>query len=126
MKLRSDSRGMGMPGFLILVGIFGTLIWLLFQIIPFYYSYYELLGQVEAQADKALEFTDATIQKTLLKEIKSLEIPIDNPEDLKINRYAGKIVIELQYAEVLYVDLGDYGVYDLYVFPFDIHVERDL
>ncbi len=80
---------------------------------------------MEAQATKASVFTDAQISKELFRHIKKLEIPIDDPDQLKINRFEGKILIQLQYQEVLSIDLGEDRIYDLWVFPFDARVERD-
>lgn len=95
------------------------------QVIPFYYYYHELLGLMENQAAKASVFRDTDIRKVLMKKIKQLEIPIDEADDLKINRFNDKIVIDLEYEEILYIDLGDERVYDLHVFRFNPHVERE-
>ena len=120
----SDERGLSRLGVMILVLIISAGVWLGLHVIPFFYYYNELLGLMDAQAEKASVFTDAKIRKELMKKINKLQIPIDDPEDLKINRIDGKIVIDLKYEEVLYVDLGPDRVYDLYVFKFNPHVER--
>lgn len=120
-----EHKGASRLGYLILILIVVSAVFAGNQIFPFYYYYYELLGFMEAQADKATVFTDAEIRTTLSKKIKELEIPIDDPEELKINRFNGKIVIDLKYEEVFYLEFGD-KVYDLYVFKFNPHVERSI
>lgn len=95
------------------------------QVFPFYYSYYELKGLMESQAEKGGELKDGDIKRVLTKAIKKLDIPAD-PENLKINRYAGKIIIELKYSEVLFVDFGDGYDYDLWEFNFEPRAEKPL
>ena len=96
------------------------------QIIPFYYYYYDMLGQMEAQAKKATVNSDSEIRQYLLERIKKNEIPIESEDDLKINRFDGKIVIELSYEEVFYINLGEDRIYDLHVFEFDPRVEAQI
>ncbi len=117
-------RGISRIGLLFFLLIFSSALYLGFQIIPFYYYYYEFLGVMESQADKASVFSDAQIRKVLLKKIKELELPIGDPDELKINRFGGKIIIDLSYQEVLYIDIGE-KTYDLHVFKFNPHVERE-
>ena len=95
------------------------------QVFPFYYSYYELKGLMESQAEKANEFKDGDIKRVLTRAIKKLDIPAD-PEELKINRFSGKIIIELKYSEVLFVDFGGGYDYDLWEFNFQPRAEKPL
>ena len=108
---------------------FGSIVfcvgWVAYNVIPFYYSYYELLGQMDAQAVKASLFTDVQITQELMRWVKKLGIPIDRPDELKINRFEGKIVMEMNYDEVLSADLGEDRIYDLWVFHFNPRVERE-
>ena len=120
----SSDRGGSRLGFLLFALFLTAGLWVGYKVIPFFYYYNEILGLMDAQAAKASMFSDAKIRKELLKRIKKLEIPLDDPEDLMINRVDGKIIIDLKYEEVLYIDLGEDRVYDLYVFKFNPHVER--
>lgn len=117
-------RGASRAVILLFLLVLSAAIWVGFKVLPFFYYYNEILGLMDAQAAKASMFTDAKIRKELVKRIKKLEIPLDDPENLKINRVDGKIVIDLKYEEVLYLDLGEDRVYDLYVFKFNPHIER--
>ena len=91
-----------------------------------YYSYFELRGLMEAQAAKATVLRDDQIRRNIFKEIQRLEIPIQNAEDIGITRLEGKIIIELDYSEVLYVDFGETIDYNLYEFNFHPVVEHFL
>ncbi len=119
-------RGINALGLIFLSLLVGTSVYLAFRIFPFYYSYYEITGLMEAQAAKASVFTDDEMRTEILARIKKLEIPLDDPEDLKINRFSGKIVIELTYTEVLDIDLGEERQYDLWEFEFNPRAEHKL
>jgi hypothetical protein len=96
-----------------------------YQILPIFYNNAELSGQMQAQADLATVLSDEQIRGNLLAKIRRLEIPIDNDDDLKINRLNDKIVIELSYEETVYIEVGDWSR-DLYTFQFNPVVEQDL
>lgn len=125
-SMLKNASGMSRTGLLLVVLFISAGVFIGSQVLPFYYYYHELLGMMEAQARKASVFTDQEIRQTLLAEIKKLEIPIESPDELKVNRFNNKIVIELSYQEVLFLDLGGDRVYDLYVFEFNPRVEQPL
>lgn len=108
-------------GVLIVVLVIATSVFVGYQVFPFYYYFYEVQGLLEAQAQKASVFSDGEIRKTILEKVRKLEIPLEDPDSLKINRFDGKIVIEFEYDEVLFIDLSTPDqdrVYDLYTFHF--------
>ncbi len=97
------------------------------QVIRFYYSYYDLLGLMEAQAAKASVINDEQMRYTITKRIKELEIPIEDPEaELNIERTASEISISITYSEVLFIDLGEGREYDLWEFQFNPKAEGTL
>jgi hypothetical protein len=120
----NKTSGISRLGVLIFVLLVTIAVFVGNQVIPFYYYYYELLGLMESQAAKASVFSDAQIRKTITKKISELNIPINNHEDLKINRFGGKILIELYYEEVLFIEFGESWSYDLHTFKFNPRVER--
>lgn len=122
---RDNVRGLSRLGILILLLLVVSTVFVGYQVFPFYYYYYELEGLMQSQADKASVFTDEEIRKNIMEKVEKLEIPIDDPEDLKINRFDGKIAIELEYQEVLELDYGE-KTYDLHVFNFHPHVEQSI
>lgn len=106
--------------FILLFLIAGYVGW---NVVPFYVYYYDILGMMEAQAKKASVFKDSEIRQTLLERIHKLELPVESDDDLKINRFDDKIIIDLQYQEVFFVDLGEDRVYDIWYFDFNPHIE---
>jgi hypothetical protein len=125
-ELLQNQRGLNRLGVLLFVLIIAALVFVGSQVFPFFYYASELEGMMDAQARKATVFSDQEIREFLRHEIKRLEIPIEKETDLKINRTNNKIIIELEYEEVLYIDLGEDRSYDLYVFKFNPHVEHPL
>lgn len=123
---QSNEKGNAYLGYLLFLLIVLCTVYLGSQVIQFYYYSWEIEGAMEAQAAKASVFRDDEIRKTLLKEIKKLELPINDERDLKINRTANKIIIDLEYEEVLYLELGEYWSKDIWVFQFNPHVEKSL
>lgn len=100
-------------------------IFVAYQVLPFYYSFYELQGLMESQAEKASEFKDGEIIRVLTRTIKKLNIPAD-PENIRINRLSGRVIIELNYSEILFVDFGGGYDYDLWEFEFNPKAEKPL
>lgn len=124
-SLKSNA-GIGQLALLILVLLFTCVFYAAYHIVPFFYYYYEIKGEMDSQARKAQLNNDEKLRKYLLKKIHNLQLPIESEDDLHINRSAGKLIIELKYEEVFYVDFGGEYVYDLYVFKFNPRVERRL
>jgi hypothetical protein len=118
----TNQSGISKFGLLLTVGLFGALFYFGSQVANFYYSYFELEGLMQQQAEKAAVFSDQEILNTIFKRVKELQIPIDERDSLKINRLAGKIVIETEYTEVLILEWRD-KVYDLWEFDFNPRVE---
>ncbi|MCB0325844.1 MAG: hypothetical protein KDD69_19835, partial [Bdellovibrionales bacterium] len=122
----SGELGISRLGILLLALILSALVFAGSQIFPFFYYYHELQGMMEAQAKKASVFSDQEMREVLMESIRKLEIPVESPDDLKINRVNDKIIIELEYDEVFFIDLGEDRVYDLHVFHFNPRVEAPL
>lgn len=121
---RKSEMGFGSLGGLLFV-LFGLIaVFLASQVIPFYYSYYEIQGLMQAQADVSSELNDRDIRQNITQEIKKLNIPVNPEEELKINRLNDGIIIDLYYQEVLYVDFGNGYDYDLWTFTFNPRGER--
>ncbi len=128
MATRNYKRHSGVSrlGVLLFVLFIVACVWAGSQVFPFYYYYWEIVGLMESQAAKAQEFSDWQIRNTLIKKIRELEIPLQDEDNLKINRFNNKIVIEFEYEEVLLLELDDEHIYEVYVFQFHPHVEHDL
>ena len=110
-------------GYLVTILVIVASVFAISQIGPFYYSYYELRGEMDAKAVNADQLKDSQIIEGINSVLKKNNIPADI-ENLKINRLTDKIVISLEYQEVFYIDFGGGYDYDLWVFNFKPTVER--
>ena len=119
-------RGMSRLGVLLFILLLVAGLYTSFQLIPIFYAFQEIEGFMEAQAKVATMHSDAKIRRFLLKKIKELDLTIDDEENLIIARFNGKIVIEMEYDEVFYVEWGDDFYYELWVFHLHPRVERPL
>lgn len=119
-----SERGLGAVGALLLLAIVGAIVFVGYKALPFFYCEQEIVGMMESQAQKATIFSDVEMQRNIMQRVKELEIPAD-ADDLHINRFNGKIIIEMKYQEVLYIEIGK-KTYDLYIFDFHPRVERPL
>jgi len=90
-----------------------------FRIVPFYLDYFEIQGQMQAQAEKASKHKDRKIRDFIWTELKLTGIPIQSKDEILIHRFNGKIVIQMKYEEIFYVDLGDDRIYDIWTFKFN-------
>ena len=108
--------------------VFGTLIFVTlfcaYNIMPFYYYFYELQNQFESHARVAQTFTDKEIRQKLLLLIRQMEIPA-KPEDLKISRDNGMIRISMRYSEYFYVTFQGKD-YDIHRFDFFAKAEAPI
>jgi len=121
-KVRSVA-GLSRLGVLIFALLIVSTVFVCYQVFPFYYYYWEIEGLMQSQAAKAYDFSDSEIRQNIMERVRKLEIPLDDEDDLQINRFDGKIVIDMKYDEVLFLDWGDKS-YDLHVFHFNPHVEQ--
>jgi hypothetical protein len=106
--------------------VFGTVIaagaFAAYQILPFYYYYYELRNHFEQVIKVASLETDAEIRKKLMYHIKKYQIPCE-PEDLKIERSDDTMTVSLAYDEVFYIRFNG-KEYTLHTFHFDATVTK--
>ncbi len=104
--------------------IIGLVFFVVYNVLPFYYYYFELKNQMLALTKVANVNTDLEIKEKLFEQIKDLKIPADK-DDIKIHRVDGEIVISVHYQEIFYVTIGKKD-YDLYVFDFSAHVQNEI
>jgi hypothetical protein len=120
-KAGPNEKGLSKIGLFFFVIFVGAGVYIGSQVINFFYCFYEIEGLMEFQAKKGQEFKDSEIRANIFERIQKLEVPVDDPEEIKINRVDGKLVIDLHYTEVLSIDFRDKS-YDLHVFHFRPHV----
>lgn len=115
-KTLNSQCGMGRITLLVVGSLTAVAVFCGYQIIPFYYYYYELQNQFDSLTRVAGVETDQSIRRKLEYHLKKMQIPADI-SDVKINREGNKIQISLKYKEIFYVKYRG-KTYDLYVFPF--------
>lgn len=107
------------------LAIFGAIVlgvgFYCYNVIPFYYYFYELQNQLDASVRAADVVTDVEIKKNIKRTIKELQIPVD-PDSLLIERKDHFIRLQLKYREVFYVTFRGKD-YDLQVFDFNAYSE---
>jgi hypothetical protein len=122
----SDELGAG----LLTVAVFGTLLAVVlfsaYNILPFYYYYFELSHQMEAVIRVAETSNNEELRNKLTYHIRKMEIPVGDDEELRraliIERENGKIRVSLSYEEVFYITF-DGRDRTLMRFPFTAQAE---
>lgn len=87
-----------------------------YNVVPFYYYYFELTNQLHALVAIGDRTNDATLRKRVMEIIKELEVPAEE-RDIQIDRRDGSLTITVPYSEVFYVTLSGKD-YDLHRFSF--------
>lgn len=106
-------------GYLTLI-VFGTLIAALivagYNIIPFYYYYFELENQLTQLVRVSSIYTDEELREKLKAHLKRMDIPA-TIDDLKIRRFGHEVKMEMEYEEDFYLTFRG-KEYDIYTFYF--------
>ena len=107
---------------LVLVGVHAAT-----TIFPFYYSYWEIEGMMQSQADVAQVKTDSEIFAFLADQIRRQNLPIrDIESELRIDRAADYISLELGWEEVYELPIYGREPILIHVFEFNAYAEADL
>ncbi len=117
-----SSAGVGKLTLLVFFVLIGSVGFCAYNILPFYYYYYDLQNQFRQVISVASTETDKEIRDKLMYYIKKYEIPIGRPEDLKIEREGNRMRIGLKYQEVFYIRWQGKD-YDLRTFDFNVFAE---
>jgi hypothetical protein len=124
MKSKSPKRGRGglahvgvgrLTAFVAAL-ILGSVAFVGYNVIPFYYYYFELTNQLHALVATADRSNDAALRSRVGRILRELEIPAEE-KDVQIDRRDGTITITVRYREVFYITLRGKD-YDIYRFPF--------
>ncbi|MGI6681353.1 MAG: hypothetical protein ACOX3T_07730 [Bdellovibrionota bacterium] len=100
------------------------IVFVLYNVIPFYYYYFEIKNQMFKLSNLTNEKTDIEIKEKLYAQIKYLKIPA-RKDDIIITRTRNEIKISLEYNEVFYITIGKKD-YDLYIFNFLAEVKNKI
>jgi hypothetical protein len=116
------ARGAGLITWIVFGAIVAAGGFAAYQILPFFYYYYELQNHFEQVIKIASVETDSEIRKRLMYHIKKYQIPCE-PEDLKIERSDDVMTVSLSYDEVFYVRFNG-KEHTLHTFHFDATVKK--
>jgi hypothetical protein len=100
--------------------VFGALVTALifvgYQVIPFYYYYFEFKNQLQGLVSGADRHNDVAMRSKVVRIMEQLEIPATERE-VQIDRRDGSLGITVPYTEILYFSFRGKD-YDLYEFRF--------
>ena len=121
LKGDSAEAGIGKLTLLVFGSIVAAAVYAAYNILPFYYYFYELQNQMEQLIKVASTETDREIRQKLWAHVKYMQIPAQ-PENLRIEREGNTMRISLPYDEVFYLTWRGKD-YTLYTFNFDAYAE---
>jgi len=108
--------------------VFGTIlavaIFCAYHILPFYYYYFELQEHFHSLVRVASVHTDQELRVKIRDYLRRMDIPAV-VDDVKIERAAGRILIELRYEEVFFVTFRG-EEHDLHTFKFHVKAEGEV
>jgi hypothetical protein len=116
-----SEAGIGLWTTLVFGSIVGAVVYLTFEIAPFFYYFVEIQNHMKSLVAVGNENTDEELRAKLWQQVKWYEIPADK-EDIQIERRADTLSIHMDYEEVFTLYWGDKLLYER-VFPF--HPEAD-
>ena len=125
-RFRSSEKGLGKYTVIFFGTIFGITAYLAYQILPFYYYYYELQAHFDQIVRVASAETEESIRKKLGDHMKWMEIPADI-NDVNISRGPKSVQLSLSYSEYFDVPFADYFdvpfIEETWEFPFEVYSE---
>ena len=123
---RKHQAGLGKLTLLVFGALTGAALYTAYEVLPFYYYFYELENQMEAAIRVASTETDDELRKKLTYHIRKMDLPVGTDEDLrdalKIERDDNIMRISLPYEEVFSIPLGS-KTYILRRFKFNAYME---
>lgn len=98
-----------------LIGIFVVVavFYVGYKVVPVYFNYYQFQDAVESEARLQTYSTksEADMRETMWKKAQELEIPLDSPEQIKVERSSNSVSISTEYT--VHIDLP--------IHPFDLN-----
>lgn len=101
-SLPNYQRGIGRFTLLVFGLLGAATIFVAYNVLPFFYYYFELTNQIQSLVAAAGNNSDTEIRNKLMYHIKYMGIPAE-PGDIKILRQDAYITISITYKEYFYV-----------------------
>jgi hypothetical protein len=109
-------RGVGRLTVLFFGTVVSAIVFCGYNVVPFFYYYFELTNQLEALVVSKDRMNDAALRKRIMAVVNELEIPADE-RDIRIDRRDGSIEVSLPYKEIFYFRFRGRDI-DIYTFSF--------
>lgn len=123
MRIRAQAA-VGKLTLFVFTVITALVVFVAYNVLPFYYYYFEIENQFQAAIRVASTEDDQAIREKLMYHIQKLQIPVE-PDDLIIERMGGNHMrISLFWQEVFFITYQDKD-YDIWTFDFHAEVEDD-
>lgn len=119
--MRPMERGAGKLTLIVFGLLVAGVVFVAYNVLPFYYYYYELQSQMEQVVKVASTNADWEVRRKIMYFVNKMKLPAE-AEDLIVNREDGMIEVRLKYREVFYISWQGKD-HDLWVFDFDAHAE---
>ncbi len=116
-----EQRGASTLTTVVFGALLAVVVFVAYNVLPFYYYYFDLKNQFQQVIRVASVDTDEEIRRKIMVFIKQYGVPID-PEDLRIERYDDTMKISLKYTEIFYVTFRG-KEYTIHKFNFDATTE---
>lgn len=91
---------------------------------PLYYAYYDLLGQMQAQINKADTFSDDEMRQNIFEKAQKLGIPIEKPSQIEIEHTNEDVIMNYYYEQQVTIETEE-KTYRLFTLEFPAEVEKE-
>ena len=122
-RILPSQSGLSKLTVIIFSTLIGVVVYCTYEILPFYYYYYELENQVVSITRVASTIPDKEIRRRLMYHIKKMGIPLE-PEEIHIARQNNRIQISFEYSEVFSIE-WDGEEKEIHTFDFQIYVDEN-
>lgn len=122
-RLTNEETGLGKLTAIFFGGLVLITLYIGYNVLPFFYYYFELKSQMESLIRVAPVYTNEQLREKLHYHMKQLKIPADI-NDVEIERAGNRIKMSLAYSETFYITYQDKD-YDVMTFDFLAEEEGD-
>jgi hypothetical protein len=97
---------------LIIFAVIGSAAYIAYLVTPVYWNYYQFQDSIEEEAriQSYTGKTETDMRETVCKKAKQLELPLTNPEQIKVQRAGTAVSISTEYTVH----------FDIPIHPFDL------
>ena len=123
MTRSSRERGMGKLTLLVFGTIVAAALYVAYNVLPFYYYYFELQEQMRQLVRVGNVYSDKELREKLRRHMERMEIPA-TIDAVKIERRGTNTAVSLEYSEVFYIRWQGKDI-EVHRFNFRAHAEGE-